>query len=114
MIILQKEPISPDSERKFRRWLAQSEVQTLRKVVTAQCQFLQADALAKALSATSGDPSDLVLRDEMREAARWYDFAKILDDLCNTPPTEHFTIAKLTPTPTPNYDHTTQSDGTDS
>jgi hypothetical protein len=91
---------------KFRRWLAQSEAQTLRKIAAAQCQFYQAKALERALTAEKGDASDLLMRDEIREAAQWNDFVRILDLLSTKPEGEHFQIAKLQ-TPT-NYANTTE------
>jgi len=108
VIVLQKEPISPESEMKFRRWLAQSEAQTLRKVAAAQCQFLQAEALGKALTATNNDPSDLLCRDEMKEAARWADFITLFDRLAET---AQFHIAKLQPFIPTNYAKPTENDG---
>ena len=95
VIQLTKERLSPGLEIKLRRWLALPEAITLMRVISSQCQFCQADALAKALTATKGDQNDLLLQDEMREAARFNDFLRIFTSMQQKPATESFQIAKM-------------------
>ena len=81
MIVLQKEPISIDSERKLRIWLSKPEANTLRRVITSECQFAQAAALQKALSARDGNASELLMQDDLRQAARFNTFLEILNEM---------------------------------
>jgi len=95
VIELGTERISPALETKFRQWLSQPECDTLRQVVTAQCQLLQAEALNKALNAKPGETADLISKEDMRQAGRWADFRTLLDQLVAQPKAQPFVTAKL-------------------
>lgn len=97
MIELVEERLSPVLEKKLRDWLRQSEADTLREVVSAQCQFHQAKALEKALGSAKGETLELISQEEMREACRYANFLAVLNSLSDRPKSEPFCIAKLKP-----------------
>ena len=110
MIVLSREKLSPDIERKLRRWLSSPEANTLRRVVTAECQFAQAAALQKALSAHDGNASELLMQDDLRQAARYNTFLEIFYELAAKPKESAFSTAKLQPTATINYGNDPEQD----
>lgn len=95
MIELIRERLSPALEQKLRRWLSQPEADTLRRVIYAQCQFHQAEALEKALDAKPGAADSLLSQDAIKQAARYHDFLEILREFTNAGEGQHFHIAKL-------------------
>lgn len=95
MIELLRERLADPQEAKLRAWLAKPEADLLRKVIAAECQFAQADALQKALHAKTGDTNDLLSRAEM-EAAGWFDTAmNVFNAIASRQPEEPFHIARL-------------------
>jgi hypothetical protein len=110
MIVLQKEPISIDSERKLRIWLSKPEANTLRRVITSECQFAQAAALQKALSARDGNASELLMQDDLRQAARFNTFLEILNEIAAKPKESTFSTVKLQPPAIANYGNTNEQD----
>jgi hypothetical protein len=110
MIVLIREKLSPELERKLRLWLSKPEANILRRVVTAECQMSQAAALQKALSARDGNASELLMQDDLRQAARFNTFLEILNEIAAKPKESAFTTAKLQPPATINYGNTTDED----
>ena len=110
MIVLSREKLSPDIERKLRRWLSSPEANTLRRVVTAECQFAQAAALQKALSAHDGNASELLMQDDLRQAMRYHTFLEIFNELSAKPADTSFSVPKLQPPAIANYGNTNPED----
>lgn len=81
-------------EQKLRKWLSQPEADILRRVVAARCEFLQAEALKKALHAIKGEAADLLQQDDMKQAARFDTFNQILTELSDQPKETPFQLAK--------------------
>lgn len=98
MIEFTQEPLSLALEHKLRRWLMLPEVNILRRVIIAECQVAQAAALAKALVAHPGDAKDLLMQDDLKQAARFSTFLEILDQTITRDKNLPFLIAKLKPT----------------
>lgn len=95
MIELIRERLAAPQEAKLRAWLSKPEADILRKVLSAGCQFAQAEALQKALHATAGDVSDLVSRAEMQTAAEFHTTLIIFDSIARQSATDPFHIARL-------------------
>ena len=95
MIALEKRQLPLGQESKLRTWLSLPQANILRQVVTAQCQLLQAEALANAVNSEVGDQLELVSRSQMKSAARYAAFIEIFDSLAKLPADEHFYTAVL-------------------
>lgn len=106
MIELLRERLASPQEAKLRAWLAKPEADILRKVLSAECQFAQSEALKQSLHATAGDINDLLAREEMRTAAEYDTALKILEAAIAKPPEEHFHIARLKTATTDNANTT--------
>jgi hypothetical protein len=77
--------------------MSQPEADILRRVIIAECQFAQASALQRALTAKPGSSSSLLMHDEMDEAARFSSFIEIFNVTASRPLDQHFMTAKLKP-----------------
>lgn len=93
MITFSSEPLPAGAEDEFRKWLARTQVDTLRRVVAAKQKERECAALRDAVSAATYERKFESANENLRAAQRYEAFLDVLKEITeqHTP----FTTAKL-------------------